>query len=209
MSNTLSLNFVFNRSEVRTLIDGDIIWFVGKDVATILGYSDTDQALRKNVEDEDKLTRPVDGSGQSRNMILINEAGVYSLILSSTLPAAKQFKHWVTHEVLPSIRKQGFYSLLTKEKLIEVLTDKQREDSTYLDCIDKQAIKRQLLQETREKKVDETRKLWIEHFNDGDTPSFARALKEIWAGDMPMYHKYLDKYHSDLNKKQRGQIVLF
>ena len=139
----------------------------------------------------------------------VNEPGLYHVILTSKSEKAVPFRRWVTHEVLPSIRKQGFYSLLTKEKLIEVLTDKQREDSTYLDCIDKQAIKRQLLQETRENKVDETRKLWIEHFNDGDTASFARALKEIWAGDMPMYHKYLDKYNSDLNKKQRGQIVLF
>lgn len=213
MNNTMSLNFTFNCAEVRTITEGEVIWFVGKDVATILGYSDTDQALRKNVEDEDKLTRLIDGSGQSRNMILVNEAGVYSLILSSTLPMAKQFKRWVTHEVLPSIRKQGFYSLLTKEKLIEVLTDKQREDNTYLDCIDKSAIKRQVLQETREKRIEETRKIWVREFNGKVEPNFSpeikRELSQIWEGDMPMFHKYLDKYHSDCYKKQKGKPILF
>lgn len=213
MNNTMSLNFTFNCAEVRTITEGEVIWFVGKDVATILGYSDTDQALRKNAEDEDKLTRLIDGSGQSRNMILVNEAGVYSLILSSTLPMAKQFKRWVTHEVLPSIRKQGFYSLLTKEKLFEVLTDKQREDNTYLDCIDKQAIKRQVLQETREKRIEETRKIWVREFSNKAEPDFSpkikRELGQIWDGDMPMFHKYLDKYHSDFNNKKKGKIVLF
>lgn len=84
-------------------------WFVGKDVAVALGYSDTDQALRKRVEDEDKLTRQIDGSGQNRAMIIINESGLYSLVLSSKLPSAKKFKRWVTSEVLPSIRKHGAY----------------------------------------------------------------------------------------------------
>ena len=126
---------------------------------------------------------------------------------------AKQFKRWVTHEVLPSIRKQGFYSLLTKEKLIEVLTDKQREDNTYLDCIDKQAIKRQVLQETREKRIEETRKIWVREFSGKVEPDFSpeikRELSQIWEGDMPMFHKYLDKYHSDFNNKKKGKIVLF
>lgn len=90
-------------------------WFVGKDVAVALGYSDTDQALRKRVEDEDKLTRQIDGSGQNRAMIIINESGLYSLVLSSKLPSAKKFKRWVTSEVLPSIRKHGAY--MTPETL--------------------------------------------------------------------------------------------
>lgn len=94
---------------IRTLTINDEPWFVGKDVAQALGYGDTDQALRKHVDAEDKLTRQIDGSGQGRNMTLINESGLYSLILSSKLPTAKQFKRWVTSEVLPSIRKHGGY----------------------------------------------------------------------------------------------------
>lgn len=94
---------------IRTLTINGEVWFVGKDVATALGYSDTDQALRRHVDDEDKLTRNFDGSGQNRSMTIINESGVYSLGLSSKLPTAKKFKRWVTSEVLPSIRKTGKY----------------------------------------------------------------------------------------------------
>lgn len=75
----------------------------------MLGYSDTDQALRKHVDDEDKLTRQFNGSGQSRSATIINESGLYSLVLSSKLPGAKKFRRWVTSEVLPSIRKHGGY----------------------------------------------------------------------------------------------------
>ena len=204
LNNTITL--AFNDTEVRSITADDEIWFALVDVCKILELSNP-RRVAQRLDDDEKRNFKLRLAGS--DPWFVNEPGLYHVILTSKSEKAVPFRRWVTHEVLPSIRKQGFYSLLTKEKLIEVLTDKQREDSTYLDCIDKQAIKRQLLQETREKKVDETRKLWIEHFNDGDTPSFARALKEIWAGDMPMYHKYLDKYHSDLNKKQRGQIVLF
>lgn len=88
-------------------------WMVGKDVASALGYNDTDQALRKHVDPEDKVTRRFDGEpgskGGNPNMTIINESGLYSLILSSKLPTAKQFKRWITSEVLPSIRKNGGY----------------------------------------------------------------------------------------------------
>ena len=204
MNNTITL--AFNDTEVRSITADDEIWFALVDVCKILELSNP-RRVAQRLDDDEKRNLKLRLAGS--DPWFVNEPGLYHVILTSKSEKAVPFRRWVTHEVLPSIRKQGFYSLLTKEKLIEVLTDKQREDSTYLDCIDKQAIKRQLLQETREKKVDETRKMWIEHFNDGDTPTFARALKEIWVGDMPMYHKYLDKYHSDLNKKQRGQIVLF
>ena len=110
MDNSLQV-FYYNGNNVRTIeIDGEA-WFVGKDVADILGYRDTDQAIRDHVDEEDKLTRQFDGSGQKRNMIVINESGVYSLIFSSKLPTAKEFKHWVTSEVLPAIRKTGSYSI--------------------------------------------------------------------------------------------------
>jgi prophage antirepressor-like protein len=204
LNNTITL--AFNDTEVRSITADDEIWFALVDVCKILELSNP-RRVAQRLDDDEKRNFKLRLAGS--DPWFVNEPGLYHVILTSKSEKAVPFRRRVTHEVLPSIRKQGFYSLLTKEKLIEVLTDKQREDSTYLDCIDKQAIKRQLLQETREKKVDETRKLWIEHFNDGDTPTFARALKEIWAGDMPMYHKYLDKYNSDLNKKQRGQIVLF
>ena len=106
--------FSYKGNKVRTIeIDGET-WFVAKDVALALEYKDTDQAVRNHVADEDKLTRDFYGTGQKRAqkraMIVINESGVYALILSSTLPSAKEFKHWVTHDVLPTIRKTGSYN---------------------------------------------------------------------------------------------------
>lgn len=95
---------------IRTSVDlNNNIWFIGLDVAKCLGYTDTDQALRKHVDPEDKIiTRRNDGLPGNPNILMINESGLYSLILSSRLPAAKQFKHWVTAEVLPAMRKLGF-----------------------------------------------------------------------------------------------------
>ena len=83
--------------------------FVGKDVATALGYTNTQKAIRDHVDDDDKLTERFVLSGQVRSVIIINESGLYSLILSSKLPQAKAFKRWVTSEVLPQIRKTGGY----------------------------------------------------------------------------------------------------
>lgn len=95
--------------EIRTVAIDDEPWLVGKDVATALGYKDTVNALKSHVDDEDKLGWQITTSGQGRDMTVINESGLYSLILSSKLPTAKEFKHWITSEVLPSIRKTGGY----------------------------------------------------------------------------------------------------
>lgn len=105
--------------EIKTLTINGEPWFVGKDVASILGYKDTSDAMKKHVDVEDKLTRRFADSGQNREMYIINESGLYSLIMSSKLPTAKKFKHWVTSEVLPAIRKHGGY--LTPEKVEEAL----------------------------------------------------------------------------------------
>ena len=105
--------------EVRSMMIDSDIWFLGKDVASILEYSNTAKAIRDHVDDEDKLTERIVLSGQNREAIFINESGLYSLILSSKLPNAKKFKKWVTGEVLPSIRKHGAY--LTPDKVEEVL----------------------------------------------------------------------------------------
>lgn len=96
--------------KIRTVEIDNEPYFVGKDVAEILGYSDVSKAIKMHVDDDEKLTRQFVVSGQNRNMYVINESGLYSLILSSKLPTAKKFKRWVTSEVLPSIRKHGLYA---------------------------------------------------------------------------------------------------
>ena len=108
--------------EVRTLTKDGEPWFVGKDVADILGYSDTAQAVRKHIDDEDKGVVEMTTPGGKQNMVIINESGLYSLILSSKLPTARAFKRWVTSEVLPAIRKHGEYTApkVSQKRLGEV-----------------------------------------------------------------------------------------
>lgn len=102
--------FNFNGQDVRTVTINGEPYLVGKDVAEILGYSRPDNAIRNHVDDEDKLVHQFSASGQNRNMTVINESGFYALVLSSKLPRAKEFKRWVTSEVLPTIRKNGMYA---------------------------------------------------------------------------------------------------
>lgn len=97
--------------EIRTVVENGEPWFVGKDVAEILGYSNPRKAVIDHVDEEDKMDGVTirDSIGREQIPVLINESGLYSLILSSKLPNAKKFKKWVTSEVLPSIRKNGGY----------------------------------------------------------------------------------------------------
>ncbi|HEL0572844.1 TPA: phage antirepressor [Streptococcus equi subsp. zooepidemicus] len=113
--------FNFKGQDVRTVTINNEPYFVGKDVADILGYSNSRDALSKHVDTEDKLTSQIATAGQMRNQTIINESGLYSLILSSKLPQAKEFKRWVTSEVLPAIRKQGAY--VTDYKAVDLLTN--------------------------------------------------------------------------------------
>lgn len=103
---------IFNNpefGEIRTVgIDGDP-WFVGKDVAQALGYSNTRKALADHVDEEDKGVTKRDTLGGSQELTIINESGLYSLVLSSKLPGAKKFRRWVTAEVIPSVRRNGGY----------------------------------------------------------------------------------------------------
>lgn len=103
--------FSFETNEVRTIIVDDEIWFVGKDVATTLGYKKPENAIATHVDDDDKTTTLIRGSGSNykSKTTLVNESGLYSLIFGSKLTSAKRFKKWVTSEVLPSIRKNGSY----------------------------------------------------------------------------------------------------
>lgn len=105
---------LFNSPEfgqIRTITENDGIYFVGKDVAEILGYSNPRKALIDHVDLEDKGVTKCDTPGGVQDVVTINESGLYSLVLSSKLPSAKRFKRWVTSEVLPALRRQGGYML--------------------------------------------------------------------------------------------------
>ena len=103
--------FSFENHEVRSLLINDEPYFVGKDVAEILGYKNPRDAVNKHVDDEDKGVAKCDTLGGVQELTIINESGLYSLVLSSKLPSAKKFKRWVTSEVLPALRKTGQYQV--------------------------------------------------------------------------------------------------
>lgn len=121
MKNSLQL-FSFEDQQVRTIVVNNEPYFVGKDVANILGYTHGARDINAHVEDEDKLKSQIRTAGQMREQLIINESGLYSLILSSKMPNAKRFKHWVTSEVLPTIRKHGAY--MTDQKAFDVVHNK-------------------------------------------------------------------------------------
>ncbi|MDM8098703.1 BRO-N domain-containing protein [Oceanobacillus oncorhynchi] len=111
--------FNFEENNVRTLVIEDEPYFVGNDVAKVLGYSNYRNAVSNKVDKDDKLRTRIEYAGQYREMTLVNESGLYSLIFSSELDSAKKFKRWVTSEVLPQIRKQGLYMTNTLAEEIQ------------------------------------------------------------------------------------------
>ena len=145
---------VFNNDEfgsIRTVTIENEPWFVGKDVAEVLGYQNGSRDINRHVDDEDKLCTKIEYAGQKREVTIINESGLYSLILSSKLPNAKKFKRWVTSEVLQSIRKTGSYGkpmsqleiaqysinlLIEQERKMKALEAQQGEQVKRLDIID-------------------------------------------------------------------------
>lgn len=125
---------IFNNEEfgqIRTVTIDNEPWFVGKDVATALGYTNPQKAVRDHVLEEDRGMNEMDTPSGRQNLAVINESGLYALIFGSKLDSAKRFKHWVTSEVLPSIRKHGMYAVdelvNNPELLIKVATELKEE----------------------------------------------------------------------------------
>lgn len=138
--------------EIRTVVIDDEPWFVGKDVALTLGYKNYRDALLCHVENEDRASVAIHDGSQNRHMIVINESGLYSLILSSKLPTAKKFKRWVTSEVIPSIRKHGTY--MTAETIEAVLLNPDTIIRLAMSLKEEQEAKRKLtLENTQQKQI--------------------------------------------------------
>lgn len=116
---------IFNSEEfgdIRTVTIENEPWFVGKDVATALGYSNPQKAVRDHISEEDRGVNEMDTPSGRQNLAVINESGLYALIFGSKLESAKRFKHWVTSEVLPAIRKTGAYQKpMTTDQKIQLL----------------------------------------------------------------------------------------
>ena len=140
---------------VRTTTIGGQPYFVGKDVADILSYSNTRKALIDHVDEEDKGVTKCDTLGGKQDLIIINESGLYSLILSSKMPKAKKFKRWITNEVLPAIRKHGMYAsdelLANPDLAIAAFTALKEEREKNKKLMETVALGQQLIAEMKPK----------------------------------------------------------
>ncbi|MFI3228449.1 MAG: BRO family protein [Clostridia bacterium] len=184
--------------EIRTItIDGNA-WFVGKDVAEILGYARADNAIRTHVDDEDKLMHQFSASGQLRQMIIINESGLYSLVLKSKLPTARAFKRWITSVVIPSIRKYGGY--VTEETLSNIFNNPDNLHVFLANMLKVSEENRKLKQE-----VDELipKGEYFDCMMDtGFLVNFRTTAKEIGVKPMFLIHFLLDKKYLYRNTKK-------
>lgn len=188
--NELMLNFEFGENPVRTITKSvDEIWFVGKDVAIALGHTNPKRALRKFVDDEDKGVTALVTPGGQQEVMIINEPGVYSLVFASQTENAKQFKRWVTHDVLPSIRKKGYFSLMPDEQLAALLDEQ----------INRSVDGKRLLRESREQR---TVLLDLER-NKISHENYVMQLRCIWGEDSYGFHKAFDEYLSWYNQVGR------
>lgn len=131
---------IFNSEEfgdIRTVTIDNEPWFVGKDVATALGYKNTADAIGKHVDTDDKLASQIAIAGQRRDVVVINESGLYALIFGSKLDSAKRFKHWVTSEVLPTIRKTGSYQKpMTVAEQIQLLAQGNQDHEERIEKLE-------------------------------------------------------------------------
>lgn len=160
---------------VRTLAINDSPYFVGKDVAEILGYSNPRKAIGDHVDEEDKGVTKCDTPGGVQDLTVINESGLYSLILSSKLPNAKRFKHWVTSEVLPSIRKNGGY-IAGQEKL----SDEELLEKAVLVAQRKIAERDKIIEEQRQKiEADKPKTLFADAVSTSQTSILIGDLAKL------------------------------
>ena len=200
---------------VRVIEKDGVLWFVGKDVADALGYQNTRDAISTHVDSDDKAEVAIHDGSQNRKMTVINESGLYSMIVSSRLPAAKQFKRWVTSEVLPSIRKNGIYATdVTVEKMlsdpdfaIELLTTLKEErakrlevekTNTILMHVTKNYTATEIAKELGFKSATELNKILSQM-------KVQYKQNETWV----LYSKYADKGYTDIKQQvlDSGKVV--
>ncbi len=201
--------FRFNNDEVRTVLINNEPYFVGKDVADILGYSNARDALAKHVDDEDRDTVAFrDGTSGNPNLSVINESGVYSLILASKLPEAKKFKRWVTSEVLPAIRKHGAY--MTEQTLEQALTSPDFLIKLATELKEEQAKRKSLEVQNSQLTVEvQIMKPKAEYFDElvdrNLLTNFRETAKELKIKEKDFISFLLEKGY--LYRDQRGKLM--
>ena len=227
MSNEINI-FNFEGNKLRSLLIDEVPYFVAKDATQVLGYKNTTQALNDRVDDEDKISKLVNESQISENdnfvndsqkivnVDLINESGLYSLILSSKMPNAKKFKHWVTSEVLPAIRKTGGYQVPKTPEEQLALTMKatvhlaQRIDKAEKD-IDEIKNKSEI-DSAQRYKLEMTRKKHVIEIVGGKSSNFYKQKKtrKVFSA---LFHDLAEEFmvsrYADIAKEQFDDAMKF
>ena len=227
MNNEINI-FNFEGSKLRSLLIDEVPYFVAKDATQVLGYKNTTQALNDRVDDEDKISKLVNESQISENdnfvndsqrivnIDLINESGLYSLILSSKMPNAKKFKHWVTGEVLPAIRKTGGYQVPKTPEEQLALTMKatvhlaQRMDKAEKD-IDEIKNKSEI-DSAQRYKLEMTRKKHVIEIVGGKSSNFYKQKKtrKVFSA---LFHDlakgFMVSRYADITKEQFNDAMKF
>ena len=203
---------IFNSNEfgeIRVLDINSEPWFVGKDVAEVLGYSNPQKAIRMHIDEDDKGVNEMDTPGGIQKTTIINESGLYSLILSSKLPNAKKFKKWVTGEVLPTIRKHGTYmtdevlekAITSPDFLIQLATKLKEEKELNTNLKLENKIKEQQIKELKPK-ADYTDRI----LNSKSLVTISQIAKDYGMSGTALN----DKLHElKVQYKQSGQWLLY
>lgn len=196
--------------EIRTVTINNEPWFVGKDVTDILGYTNSSKALADHVDEEDKLNNVSLSSLGQRGGWLINESGLYSLILSSKMPTAKKFKHWVTSEVLPSLRKTGSYEmknyspemkaiLMHDEKIVKIdgrVTD--LENKMVIDYGQQQTLK------------NEVNKVVVKALGGKESNAYKEVSKKVFSEiNHDIQEKFTVNSRNNVPKKKFDEAIAF
>lgn len=214
---------IYNSEEfgnIRTVTIDNEPWFVGKDVATALGYADTFGALKKHIMDEDKLVCQIDSAGQKRDVTVINESGLYALIFGSKLESARRFKHWVTSEVLPAIRKTGSYQMSKpegKELLAMAVLEAQKTIEQQSNEIERMKPKEIFADPVKLRpyrtfaEIEQPESSYVFHIKDGDRgPAFklVEADGGLWKNAvMKKIKEYLEFELSEELEKHKITVI--
>lgn len=217
METSLEHVFDYEGSKVRTVVINGEPWFVAKDVCEVLGHSDVSMAVRRLDEDE-RLIQALFVSGQNRDMMLVSESGLYSLVLTSRKPEAKAFKRWITHEVIPAIRKDGMYvtpeMLFNPEHLLRVterLVQEHRARLAAEEQLRLQAPKVELYDILLSAKNAQTMNEVAKAFGYGRNRLFAflRDRGVLMRNNLP-YQRFLDGGYFEVREvsTQRGEFYV-
>lgn len=188
MENTLQLAFDFESSEVRTITDESGIWFALIDVGNILGLKNSRQVVKRLDEDEVRIFNIRSLEGET---YFVNEPGLYHVLLTSRSEKAKPFRRWVTHDVLPAIRKQGFYSMISDEELLNVLSERvktkpQLVSRAFVEQKDRNTFKKYIADK-------ELADLWKQR-KELNPSDYEQRLADICNGNVSRYTKEYEKY---------------